>query len=151
MGELSLTSPKFKHMGVIPKKYTCQGEEVNPPLQISGVPQDAKSLALIVIDPDAPMGIMVTHWVIFNLNPTTTEISEGSSIEEGMVGKNMRGKNKYMGPCPPRGTHRYIFKLYALDTLLNLDSKNRKKKVIKAMNGHIIEKTELIGTYSKQK
>ncbi len=151
MGELSLTSPKFKHMGVIPKKYTCQDEEVNPPLQISGVPQDAKSLALIVIDPDAPMGIMVTHWVIFNLNPTTTEISEGSSIEEGMVGKNMRGKNKYMGPCPPRGTHRYIFKLYALDTLLNLDSKNRKKKVIKAMNGHIIEKTELIGTYSKQK
>lgn len=151
MGDLSLTSPKFKHMGAIPKKYTCQGEEVSPPLQISGVPQDAKSLALIVIDPDAPMGITVTHWVIFNLNPTITEISEGSSIEEGIVGKNMRGKNKYMGPCPPRGTHRYIFKLYALDTLLNLDSKNRKKKVIKAMNGHIIEKAELIGTYSKQK
>ena len=151
MGELSLKSPAFNHMGNIPIKYPCQGEEVNPPLKISGVPQEAKSLVLIMEDPDAPMGLTVTHWVICHLDPKTTEIPEGSSLEGAIVGKNMMRKTKYMGPCPPKGKHRYFFKLFALDEKLPLDSKSRKKKVLKAMEGHIIEQTELIGTYVKQK
>jgi Raf kinase inhibitor-like YbhB/YbcL family protein len=150
MGELSLTSPAFNHMGEIPRKYTCQGEEISPPLKISGVSQEAKSLVLIMEDPDAPIGT-VTHWVICHLDSKTTEILEDSSLEGAIVGKNMMRKNKYMGPCPPKGKHRYIFKLFAVDDKLHLDSKSRKKKVLKAMEGHIIEQTELIGTYAKQK
>lgn len=149
MGELTLTSPAFNHMGEIPRKYTCQGEEINPPLRISGVSQEAKSLVLIMEDPDAPI-VTVTHWLICHLDPETTEIPEDCSLDGVIVGKNMMRKNKYMGPCPPRGKHRYFFKLYAVDEILPLDSKSRKKNVIKAMEGHIIEQTELIGTYIKQ-
>jgi Raf kinase inhibitor-like YbhB/YbcL family protein len=122
MGELSLTSPAFDHMGEIPKKYTCQGEEISPPLKISGVSQEAKSLVLIMEDPDAPIGT-VTHWVICHLDPKTGVIPEGSSLEDAIIGKNMMRRNKYMGPCPPKGKHRYFFKLYALDEKLPLDSK----------------------------
>jgi len=149
MGDLSLISPAFNHMGDIPRKYTCQGEEISPPLIISGVSQEAKSLVLIMEDPDAPIGT-VTHWVICHLDPKTNEIPEGSSLEGAIVGKNMMRKKKYMGPCPPKGKHRYFFKLFALDEKLSLDSKSRKKKVLKTMEGHIIEQTELIGTYIKQ-
>jgi Raf kinase inhibitor-like YbhB/YbcL family protein len=137
-------------MGKIPKNYTCQGEEISPPLKIEGVPPESKSLVLIMEDPDAP-GITVTHWVICHLDPNTIEIPEGASLENAIIGRNMFGKNKYMGPCPPRGEHRYIFTLYALDEKLPIDSKSKKKKVLKAMEGHILAKTELIGTYKKHK
>ncbi|MFW9929818.1 MAG: YbhB/YbcL family Raf kinase inhibitor-like protein, partial [Candidatus Thorarchaeota archaeon] len=108
MGEFTLTSPAFNHMGEIPKKYTCQGEEINPPLTISGVSQEAKSLVLIMEDPDAPIGT-VTHWILCHLDPGTTNIPEACSLDGAIVGKNTMRKNKYMGPCPPRGKHRYFF------------------------------------------
>jgi len=150
MGDLSLKSSVFEHMGDIPRKYTCQGENVSPPLSISNVPEDTKSLALIVEDPDAP-GITVTHWVICHLDPRITEIPEGGKLENAIIGKNMRGKNEYMGPCPPFGKHRYIFKLFALDQQLELDSKSKKKHLLKKMQGYIIEETQLIGLYQKIK
>jgi Raf kinase inhibitor-like YbhB/YbcL family protein len=150
MVNLFLKSPVFEHMGDIPRKYTCQGENVSPPLSISNVPENTKSLALIVEDPDAP-GITVTQWVICHLDPRTTEIPEGGKLENTIIGKNMRGKNEYMGPCPPFGKHRYIFKLFALDEQLDLDSKSKKKHLLKQMQGHIIEETQLIGVYQKIK
>jgi Raf kinase inhibitor-like YbhB/YbcL family protein len=150
MVELSLKSLVFEHMEDIPSKYTCQGENINPPLSISNVPKNTKSLALIMEDPDAP-GMTVTHWVICHLDPTTTEIPEGGKLESAIVGKNMRGKNKYMGPCPPFGKHRYVFKLFALDEQLELDSKSKKRHLLKKMQDHIIEETQLIGMYQKIK
>ena len=150
MVDLSLKSSVFEHMGDIPRKYTCQGENISPPLSISNIPENAKSLALIAEDPDAP-GITVTHWVICHLDPTITEIPEGGKLEKAIIGKNMRGKNEYMGPCPPFGKHRYIFKLFALDEQLELDSKSKKKHLLKKMQGYIIEETQLIGLYQKIK
>lgn len=151
MGTLTLKSPVFDNMGEIPSYYTCQGDEISPPLIISGVPPESKSLALIMEDIDPPIGGTITHWVICHLNPNTKEIPEGSSLEDAVVGKRMFGKHEYMGPCPPKGMHRYVFKLYALDEKLPLDSKSNKKKVLKAIQGHVIEQTELTGTYKKKK
>ena len=151
MGTLTLKSPVFDNMGEIPSYYTCQGDEISPPLIISGVPPESKSLALIMEDIDPPIGGTITHWVICHLNPNTKEIPEGSSLEDAVVGKRMFGKHEYMGPCPPKGMHRYVFKLYALDEKLPLDSKSNKKKVLKAIQGHIIEQAELTGTYKKKK
>ncbi|MFW9785761.1 MAG: YbhB/YbcL family Raf kinase inhibitor-like protein [Candidatus Heimdallarchaeota archaeon] len=153
MVELTLTSPVFDDMGEIPLKYTCQGEEINPPLRILGVPSNSKSLVLIVedIDPPIPFGITITHWVICHLDPNTKEIPEGASLDNAIIGKRTGGRHEYMGPCPPFGTHRYLFKLFALDEKLALDSDSRKKKVLKAMKGHIIQQTVLTGVYTKQK
>ena len=151
MGTLTLKSPVFDNMGEIPSYYTCQGDEISPPLIISGVPPESKSLALIMEDIDPPIGGTITHWVICHLNPNTKEIPEGSSLEDAVVGKRMFGKHEYMGPCHPKGMHRYVFKLYALDEKLPLDSKSNKKKVLKAIQGHIIEQAELTGTYKKKK
>lgn len=150
MVEMSLTSPVFVHLGDIPQKYTCQGENISPPLLISNIPENTKSLVMIVEDPDAP-GITVTHWVICHLEPSTTEIPEGGNIKDAIIGKNMMGKNIYMGPCPPFGKHRYYFKLLALDEKLDLNEKTRKKQLLKASKGHVIEQTELIGLYKKTK
>jgi Raf kinase inhibitor-like YbhB/YbcL family protein len=153
MVEFSLFSPVFNNMGEIPLKYTCQGEEVNPPLIILGVPINSKSLVLIVEDIDPPFLFRanITHWLICHLDPDTKEISEAASLENAIVGKRMMGKHEYMGPCPPFGTHRYVFTLYALDEKLGLNSNSRKKSVLKAMQGHIIEQTTLMGVYSKHK
>ncbi len=152
MGKLKLESTAFKHNGDMPKKYTCQGDEVNPPLKISGVPKKAKSLVLIMTDPDAPIPITVTHWVICHLDSKTKKIKENDPFKNAIVGKNMMRQNKYMGPCPPFGRkHRYVFKLYALDEKLNLDSRSGRRKVVKAMEGRIIEETEFIGLYRKMK
>ena len=153
MVKLSLASPAFDNMGEIPFKYTCQGEEINPPLKILGVPPASKSLVLIVedIDPPIPFGITITHWVICHLDTNTIEIPEGASLNDAIIGKRTGGKHEYMGPCPPFGTHRYVFKLFALDEKLALGSDSRKKKVLKAMKGHIIEQTALIGVYTKHK
>ncbi len=147
MGELKLTSPAFSHNGQIPQKFTCKGDDVNPKLDISGIPSGAKSLALIVDDPDAPRGTWV-HWVIWNI-PPTGKIGEDSvpqGASEGMTDSGMPG---YGGPCPPSGTHRYFFKLYALDITLNLSPDARKPDLENAMRGHILAQTELIGLFSK--
>ena len=151
MGKLTLTSPVFKNNGDMPKKYTCQDEEINPPLEISGVPKKTKSLALIMTDPDTPIKLSVTHWVICHLDPKTKKIEEGSKLEDATVGRNLMRRNKYLGPCPPWGKHRYIFQLFALDAKLPVNTKTTKRQLLKAMEGHIIEQTELIGLYEKIK
>lgn len=146
---LSITSPAFRHNERIPPKYTCQGEDINPEYHISGVPKDAKSMVLINDDPDAPVGTW-DHWIIFNIAPTTTVIPEDSVPLGAIQTKNSWERSDYGGPCPPSGTHRYFFKLYALDITLSLTSSATKHDVEKAMQGHIIEKAELIGLYSKE-
>ena len=143
--DMKLNSPEFKHNEFIPKKFTCQGQDINPTIQIEDLPKDAQSLALIMDDPDAPMGTWV-HWVVFDITPTT-QIKENSI--PGKQGANTAGGNDYHGPCPPFGTHRYFFKIYALDTMLNLVEGISKVKLEKAMQGHILASAELIGLYKK--
>lgn len=145
MKNLIITSPAFSNNNRIPSKFTCSGEDVNPQIDIKGLPEETKSLALIVDDPDCPIGDWV-HWIVWNIKPTTT-IKENSI--PGVQGINDFGKHSYGGPCPPSGTHRYFFKVYALDTLFSLDVHTRKKGFEKAMSGHILAKGELVGTYSR--
>ena len=142
---MKLASHAFAHNAIIPQKYTCQGEDISPPLTISDIPEGAVSLALINDDPDAPMGTW-DHWLIWNLKPTA-EIKEDSA--PGTQGKNSWGRNDYGGPCPPSGTHRYFFKLYALDSELDLAKGATKAELEAAMEGHILEQAELIGRYKK--
>ena len=144
---LSLTSSAFSHNGNIPVKYTCDGQDTSLPLQISGVPDAAKSLALIVDDPDAigVAGKVWDHWVVFNINPSTREILEGQAI--GTLGLTSSGSKKYEGPCPP-AQHSYSFRLYALDKALDLQEGATKSQVESAMQGSILAQKELIGKYS---
>jgi Raf kinase inhibitor-like YbhB/YbcL family protein len=142
---MKFTSPEFENNGFIPRKFTCQGDDINPELIIEGVPQETKSLALIVDDPDAPMGTWV-HWVVYNI-PVIGLIEEDSI--PGVQGKNDFGREDYGGPCPPSGTHRYFFKLYALDIKLNLEERVSKKVLEKAMEGHLLAKAELVGLYKR--
>ena len=144
---LSLSSKAFHEGGIIPEKYTCEGKNINPPLDITGIPEKAVSLALIVEDPDAPGGTF-THWVVWNI-PITHCISEDDV--PGIQGANDFGKNNYGGPCPPSGTHRYFFKIYALNTLLNLPEGSRKEHVEDAVRDHILAYGELVGLYKKIK
>lgn len=144
---MKISSPVFKNNEFIPAKYTCDGQDVNPPLLIQEVPEGAKSLALIIDDPDAPMGTFV-HWIVWNIPPSIAVIKENSLPEGASQGINDFGRNSYGGPCPPSGTHRYYFKLYALDSLLELKSA-RKEDLERAMRGHIIGKTELVGLYKR--
>jgi len=148
MSTLSIESPAFKNNASIPRHYTCDGKDVNPPLVIRGVPDGAKSLALIVDDPDAPMGTWV-HWVVWNIDPATTQIGENSVPAGAQQGKNDFRKMSYGGPCPPSGTHRYFFKLYALDTKLNLNANSTKADVEKAMSGHILGDAQTMGLYKR--
>ncbi|MBI2584160.1 MAG: YbhB/YbcL family Raf kinase inhibitor-like protein [Candidatus Aenigmarchaeota archaeon] len=129
---------------------SCQGEDISPPLKIGGAPQNAKSLVLIMDDPDAvkPAGRVWDHWIIWNMPPDTTEIREGNP-PEGILGMNTNGKIAYRGPCPPDARHRYFFKLYALDITLHLLQGSTKAQVEKAMEGHVIAKAELVGLYEK--
>lgn len=143
---MQLTSPAFNHQETIPSKYTCDGTNINPPLAISGVPAGTRSLVLIVDDPDAPGGTFV-HWVVYDIAPDTEAIHEGT--EPGTVGTNNFKNAAYGGPCPPSGTHRYFFKLYALDTELNAEPGLTKQQVKHRMEGHILEETELVGLYEK--
>ncbi len=143
---MKITSPEFKHNEYIPKKFTCEGQDISPTIVIEGVPATAKSLALVVDDPDAPIGMWV-HWVVFDIPVTSTTIKEDTI--PGKQGINDFRRNDYGGPCPPSGTHRYFFKIYALDTMLNLKEDIKKKDLEKAMDGHIIDKAELIGLYQK--
>jgi Raf kinase inhibitor-like YbhB/YbcL family protein len=142
---LTVRSLAFSEGGHIPKKYSCEGENINPPLLVSDVPEETQTLALIVEDPDAPRGTFY-HWVVWNIPPN-------EPIDErripGISGQNSFGKTGYGGPCPPSGTHRYIFKVYALDTELDLRSEADKNALIQAMEGHIIAQGELMGKYHK--
>ena len=145
VGDMILKSTAFVEGGKIPSKYTCDGEDINPPLEIEEIPVGAESLVLIVDDPDAPMGTW-DHWIVWNI-PIVTKINEDSV--PGIQGKNSWERNDYGGPCPPSGTHRYFFKLYALDTTLDIDYNSTKKEVEKVMDGHIISHTQLVGLYSR--
>ena len=144
---MKITSTSFQHNSVMPSQFTCDGQNINPPLDINDVPSNAKSLALIVDDPDAVVGVW-DHWVVFNMPPSANQIAQDSQ-PDGVAGKNSGGRNNYQGPCPPSGTHRYFFKLYALDSMLNLPEGSGKKQVEAAMQNHIVAKAELIGTYKK--
>ncbi len=149
VANMKLTSPAFAHNEPIPSEYTCDGNDLSPPLVISDVPSDAKSLALVMDDPDAPVGTW-DHWIVFNI-PTSTRQIVISTEAKGTNGRNSWGRTGYGGPCPPSGTHRYFFKLYALDTELNLHESATKKDLERAMQGHILSKSELIGTYKRSR
>ncbi|TAM40720.1 YbhB/YbcL family Raf kinase inhibitor-like protein [bacterium] len=143
---MRLSSPAFEHNAFIPVKFTCQGESVNPGLIIEGIPPGTKSLALIMDDPDAASGDFV-HWVVYDIS-VTGRIEENSI--PGKQGINSSGGSDYAGPCPPSGAHRYIFKVYALDKMLNLEEGLRKPDLEKAIGSHILDKAELIGLYKKK-
>ncbi len=150
-GTIQMTSKAFQKGGMIPKQYTCSGKNVSPPLAWSGVPKNAKSIALIMDDPDAPRGTYV-HWVVYNMPPDRKGFLENVRPGKTIPGGGQQGvttgrKNGYLGPCPPSGTHRYFFKLYALDTMLKLKSGASKKDLLKAMDGHVVDLGELMGTY----
>ncbi|RMH08046.1 MAG: YbhB/YbcL family Raf kinase inhibitor-like protein [Nitrospirae bacterium] len=150
----TLTSSAFQEGAFIPKKYTCEGPDVSPPLQWQGVPQGTRSLALICDDPDAPMGTWV-HWVLFNIPPTETSLPEGVPPQETFRSGAIHGINDfrrvgYGGPCPPPGKpHRYYFKLYALDTVLHLKPRATKAQVVTATKGHILAEAQLMGRYGR--
>ncbi len=146
MKELTIKSPEFQPNSLIPKKYSCDGEDINPPITLEGTPKETKSLVLIIDDPDAPSGTY-DHWVVWNIPPSTTKIAEHSV--PGTEGLNSSMQLGYTGPCPPSGTHRYFFKVYALDTELGLSVKSSKRDLEKAMQGHILAKGELIGRYDR--
>lgn len=152
--QIQLNSTAFKDGETIPVIYTCDGKNISPPLSWTEPPQGFKSIALIVDDPDAPAGTWV-HWVVFNLSPSMSSLSEGASSlgsQEpfGMAGMNSFQKSGYGGPCPPKGKpHRYFFKLYALDIMLGLKSGVSKADVEKAMQGHILAQGQLMGTYGR--
>ena len=146
---MKITSSAFQEGGNIPSKFSCDGANTSPPLQISDVPSEAKSLVLIVDDPDAPTGLF-THWAVWNISPQTTTIGEGST-PKGMQGTNDFGKSGYGGPCPPSGTHRYYFKVFALDRELDLPFGAKRGQLDAAMKGHVIAQGELMGRYSKKK
>lgn len=146
---MQITSTAFAQNAIIPQKYTCMGKNVNPPILITGVPKDAKSLALIVEDPDAPSGNF-THWILWNIDPATKEIKENSIPKNAASGKNDIGNTKYLGPCPPSGTHRYFFTIFALDTILDLKSGSDRKNIDQAMAHHIMDSGQLMAKFSKQ-
>jgi len=144
---MKLKSPEFEHNQSIPSRFTCEGEDINPALIIEDIPKEARSLTLIVDDPDAPMGTWV-HWVVFDM-PVISKIEENSVPAK--QGVNNAGGRNYHGPCPPSGTHRYFFKIYALDTVLNLKEGISKGQLENAMQEHILDKAELVGLYKRKR
>jgi hypothetical protein len=151
---IAMKSAVFQEAGMIPAKYTCQGEDTSPPLSWSSIPDGTKSIALICDDTDAPVGTWV-HWVIYDIPPVIKELPEGvprdkTVFENAKQGKNDWGRLGYGGPCPPSGTHRYYFKLYALDAELTLEPGATKKQLLVAMEGHILAKGQLMGKYRKK-
>ncbi len=146
---MKIVSLAFENNSKIPSKYTCDGENINPPLQFLDVPANAKSIVLIVDDPDASSKTWV-HWVVYNINPQASEVKENNVPENGIESMTDFGKPGYGGPCPPSGTHRYFFKLYALHTALDLPQTASKQMVEEKMQDHIIAQAELIGLYRKE-
>jgi Raf kinase inhibitor-like YbhB/YbcL family protein len=150
---MRVTSSAFSQGGNIPSKFSCDGNDISPPITWSKGPDDTKSYALIVDDPDAPMGTWV-HWVIYDIPPSITSLPENVPKTQETTGGSVQGLNDfkrhgYRGPCPPGGTHRYYFKVYALDTVLKAGAGLTKKKLLKEMEGHILGQGELMGTYSR--
>lgn len=146
---MKITSTAFEHNQPIPAKYTCKGEDINPELRFEDIPEKTKSLALIVEDPDAPTGMWV-HWVLYNMSPNVTFISENSKPGNASEGLTSFGKKGYSGPCPPDGRHRYFFRLYALDEKLDIPPEMADKDMVEeAMKSHIIDQAELMGWFSK--
>lgn len=147
MDQLSLTSASFAANQPIPSQFTCDGENVNPQLIFANIPQGTKSLVLIMDDPDSPSGLW-THWILYNLPPATTKIERHVKSSVGEPGKNTFGNFGYGGPCPHQGKHRYVFTLFALDTMLTRAHPERKD-IDMAMKGHILSSTSLMGTYER--
>ncbi len=147
-GAFRISSPLFADRGTIPPRYTCDGADESPPLSIENVPAAAKSLALIVDDPDAPKRTFV-HWVVWGIDPKTRELREGTVPKGALQGTNDFGKRRYGGPCPPSGRHRYVFKLYALDQAVDPGPEATKARLEAAMKGHIVGKAQLVGVYER--
>ena len=152
--EIKITSSAFEDGGLIPAKYTCDGADISPPLQWEAVPEGTSSIALICDDPDAPVGTFV-HWVLFNLPAETRELDKNIAPDETLPsgakqGTSDFGRIGYGGPCPPSGTHRYFFKIYALDTQLGLEAGAAKEQLLKAMEGHVLAKGQLMGRYKRR-
>ena len=152
--DIRITSSAFEEGGLIPAKYTCDGADISPPVQWEAVPEGTKSIALISDDPDAPVGTWV-HWVLFNLPAETKELGENVPADEilpngARQGTSDFGRIGYGGPCPPSGTHRYFFKIYALDAQLDLDAGATKKQLLAVMEGHILAEGQLMGKYKRR-
>ncbi|MDB6108589.1 MAG: phosphatidylethanolamine-binding protein [Pedosphaera sp.] len=146
---MKVSSPVFEENETIPTKYTADDANINPPLHIEDVPNGAKSLALVVEDPDAPTGTF-HHWVLFNMNPRTTEIKENSVPVIATQGRNDFGQLEYGGPKPPSGEHHYFFNIYALDTVLTLPRGAKSEDLENQMKGHVLDQATLVGRYAKQ-
>jgi Raf kinase inhibitor-like YbhB/YbcL family protein len=147
---LKVTSPAFENNKTIPSKYGCDGINISPPIQIDNVPSEARSLALLVDDKDAPRKTYV-HWILWNIDPSVKEIKENSVPEGAIQGLNDFKRNTYGGPCPPTRPHKYALIVYALDIRLNLDPKSGKAELEKAMEGHILAQGQLMGVYKREK
>ena len=150
---MEIKSSSFQHEAMIPAHYTCDGRNISPPLSWNGAPEKTKSFALICDDPDAPVGLWV-HWVLFDIPASVNALPENVSRNEEIAGLGKNGKNTskrfgYDGPCPPGGTHRYYFKLYALDTMLNMKPGLTKDDLLKAMKGHVLAEAQLMGRYKR--
>jgi Raf kinase inhibitor-like YbhB/YbcL family protein len=145
---MTIGSSAFHQGGDIPAKFTCDGGHTSPPLQITGIPSEAKSLVVIADDPDAPSGVF-THWLVWNIPPQTNSVAEGSA-PKGVHGTNDFGKSGYGAPCPPTGAHRYYFRVFALDRELALPSGAKRSQLEAAMKGHVIAQGELMGRYARK-
>jgi Raf kinase inhibitor-like YbhB/YbcL family protein len=148
-GSMNISSAAFKDGSSIPSKYTCDDADTSPPLAFGGIPNGAKSLALIMDDPDAPGGTF-DHWIVWNIPPNTTSVAEGQALK-GTSARNGFGKSGYGGPCPPDREHRYFFKLYALDTMLNLPASSSKSDLENAMKGHTLAQAQMMGRYNRKR
>ena len=151
--EIKVTSRAFQEGGMIPRRYTCDGEDVSPPLAWTGVPEGTKTIALISDDPDAPMGTWV-HWVLFNLPANIKELAEAVPADKELLSGAKQGRNDfrrigYGGPCPQGGTHRYFLRLYALDSVLDLAAGASKADLLKAIQGHVLAEGQLMGKYKR--
>lgn len=149
MEHFRVSSPAFHHNDHIPAKYTADGANVNPELVIENVPAGTKSLTLIVEDPDAPAGLWV-HWAVWNINPNIGRLVEHAEPREAVIGKNSWGHNNYGGPHPPSGTHRYMFRIFALDTTIDIPGTSGREALENAMEGHVLGEALLTGLYAKK-
>lgn len=149
---MNIVSSAFPNGGHIPKKYTCEGENIHPPFRFENIPQNAQSLVFVVTDPDVPLSIrkdgLWVHWLVFDIAPSTQYVEEGKGFPSGVEGIQTSFGNTYVGPCPPDREHRYFFTLYALDCFLHLTENATLSQIKKAMEGHIVEEASLLGTYT---
>ncbi|MDZ7744783.1 MAG: YbhB/YbcL family Raf kinase inhibitor-like protein [Candidatus Saccharibacteria bacterium] len=145
---MTITSSAFRHEEIIPSSYTCDGDNVNPPLTFSDIPKDAAGLALIIDDPDAPAGLF-THWMLYDMSPATLQILENSIPKTGLQGKNDFGNQNYDGPCPPDGKHRYYVTLFALKSPTKLEKGATRQQLDNALEGNVLEKAVFMGYYEK--